>query len=145
MLFLMKKELLDKVTNFCKKNKLRLTRPRLEVLKIISESTKPIKAYQILKQLGKIFANPKPPTVYRSIAFWQKNNFIHRIESLSAFSVCEVSHKCVGGNFMICDGCGKVTEYVFELPDLLKDKINSQSFKMSKWNLEINGICKNCL
>ena len=114
------------------------------MLRIISKSTKPIKAYQILKKLSKVFTDPKPPTVYRSISFWQKNNFIHRIESLNAFSVCEVSHKHTGSNFMICNGCGKVTEYVFELPDLLKDKISKESFKMLKWNLEINGICKNC-
>ena len=141
----MKRTLFNKAISFCKRNKYRLTSPRLEVLKIICESKKPIKAYEILKQLGSIFANPKPPTVYRSIEFWKKNNFIHRIESLNAFAACEVSHKYTGGNFMICDGCGKVTEYVFELPDLLKDKIKNQSFKMSKWNLEINGTCKNCL
>lgn len=140
----MTKLLLDKAINFCKKKNYRLTSPRLEVLRIISKSTKPIKAYQILKKLSKVFTDPKPPTVYRSISFWQKNNFIHRIESLNAFSVCEVSHKHTGSNFMICNGCGKVTEYVFELPDLLKDKISKESFKMLKWNLEINGICKNC-
>ena len=49
----MKSQLEKKAIKFCIENKLRLTEPRLLVLKIISASKKPIKAYEILKELGK--------------------------------------------------------------------------------------------
>ena len=70
----------EKIVEICKKNKWRLTEPRLEVLRIISLSKKPIKAYDILKKLANKIKNPKPPTAYRAIEFWQSHHFIHRIE-----------------------------------------------------------------
>ena len=70
----------EKIIKICKKNKWRVTEPRLEVLRIISNSKKPIKAYDILRKLANKIKNPKPPTAYRAIDFWQKHNFIHRIE-----------------------------------------------------------------
>ena len=63
----MKKKILKKAEEFCIKNKHRLTEPRSIVLKIISSSSKPLKAYQILEELGKAIKNPKPPTAYRAI------------------------------------------------------------------------------
>ena len=42
-----------KALDFCIKNKHRYTKPRESVLKIIASSTKPIKAYDVLKQLKK--------------------------------------------------------------------------------------------
>ena len=73
----------EQIIKICKQNKWRLTEPRLEVLRIISLSKNPIKAYDILKKLANKIKNPKPPTAYRAIQFWQKHKFIHRIESRS--------------------------------------------------------------
>ena len=136
----------NKAIKFCKNNKHRLTEPRLEVLRIISSNEKPIKAYEILEKLGKKIPNPKPPTAYRAIDFWLKYNFIHRIESLNAFTACSTDHLHNGSQFMICDDCGKVIEsHLCELPLPFKDKTKKVSFIPKKWNLEINGTCKNCV
>ena len=136
----------NKAIKFCKNNKHRLTEPRLEVLRIISSNEKPIKAYEILEKLGKKIPNPKPPTAYRAIDFWLKYNFIHRIESLNAFTACSTDHLHNGSQFMICDDCGKVIEsHLCELPIPFKDKTKKVSFIPKKWNLEINGTCKNCV
>ena len=70
------KKNINEVLEFCEKNKLRITKPRLEVLNIIFSSNKPIKAYEILDQLGKEILNPKPPTAYRAIDFWLKHNSV---------------------------------------------------------------------
>ena len=136
----------NKAIRFCNDNKHRLTKPRLEVLRIISSNEKPIKAYEILEKLGKKIPNPKPPTAYRAIDFWLKYNFIHRIESLNAFTACSTDHLHNGSQFMICDDCGKVIEsHLCELPLPFKDKTKKVSFIPKKWNLEINGTCKNCV
>lgn len=140
-----KNSIIKRAIKFCIDKKHRLTIPRLEVLKIINSNSKPIKAYDILKKLGNVLDNPKPPTAYRAIEFWRKHSFIHRIESINAYSICSTDHHKYGGNFLICDDCGKVSEYLFELPEVIKSKIKSQSFKLSNWNLEINGVCKRCL
>ena len=113
-----------KAINFCEKNNLRLTEPRLNVLDIIIASEKPIKAYEILKELGKKITNPKPPTAYRAIEFWLKNNFIHRIESLNAYYRCEAQHLHIGTQYLICNDCGAVTEsHLYETPPHIKNSV----------------------
>ena len=141
----MKPQLEKKATKFCIENKHRLTEPRLLVLKIISASKRPIKAYEILKELGKKIKNPKPPTAYRAIEFWCKFNFIHRIESLNAYAACNSEHFHSGYQYMICKGCGIVIESHFgELPKVIKNILKQNTFKLSNWNLEINGVCNKC-
>ena len=134
-----------KAINFCLKNKHRLTTPRLNVLKILTSSSKPLTAYQILEKMSKLMKNPKPPTAYRAIEFWKKYHFVHRIESLNAYSICSENHTHSGGQFMICNDCGKVVEtHLCNLPSALKKIVKEQMFTLSNWNLEINGVCKKC-
>ena len=75
----------------------------------------------------------------------KKHNFIHRIESLNAYSICSENHTHSGGQFMICNDCGKVVEtHLCNLPSALKKIVKEQMFTLSNWNLEINGVCKKC-
>ena len=135
----------EQIIKICKKNKWRLTEPRLEVLRIISLSKNPIKAYDILKKLANKIKNPKPPTAYRAIQFWQKHKFIHRIESLNAYQACSHGHSHAGSQFLICDDCGKVIESnLHEIPEILKKSTENKTFKPLRWNLEINGLCNQC-
>ena len=118
---------------------------RCSSFKIIASSTKPIKAYQILGQLGKLINNPKPPTAYRAITFWHKHNFIHRIESLNAYAVCSAKHFHQGAQFMICNECGKVIEsHIHELPKSFLKNTENEMFTPQKWNVEISGVCNEC-
>ena len=135
----------EKIIEICKKNNWRLSEPRLEVLRIISLSKRPIKAYDILKKLAYKIKNPKPPTAYRAIDFWQKHNFIHRVESLNAYAACNKGHAHTGTQFLICDDCGKVIESNFSgISQILKKNLQNNTFKTLRWNLEINGICNQC-
>jgi Fur family zinc uptake transcriptional regulator len=139
------KNIEKKAIDFCKENNQRLTEPRIKVLKIIASSEKPIKAYDILKKLSLVIKNPKPPTAYRAIDFWESHDFIHRIESLNAYSLCVAEHLHKGSQFMICTDCGKVIESHFcELPDNIKKSVESNIFTATKWNLEIKGLCSKC-
>ena len=112
------------------------------MLKIISSSNKPIKAYDVLKQLAKVLKNPKPPTAYRAIEFWERHNFIHRIESLNAYFVCEAEHLHSGSQFLICNRCGEVTEsHICEIPKIIKKKIEKNIFSAKSWSLEVMEVC----
>lgn len=143
----MKNKITNKAHKFCVENNHRFTEPRKMVLEIISSSKKPIKAYDILKKLSKALdKDPKPPTIYRAIDFWRSHNFIHRVESLNAYFPCIADHLHQGSQFMICDECGTVIEAHFcDLPENIKKSTNKNSFYPKKWNLEINGLCGNCL
>lgn len=141
----MVKSILQSASQFCGAYKHRLTEPRLAVLDILSSSDKPLKAYEILEQLGKVIPNPKPPTVYRAIDFWVKHGFIHRIESLNAYVTCNVGHQHCGSQFMICDDCGTVIEtHLHGLSDSLQKTTSQKTFTPLRWNLEIHGTCAKC-
>ena len=142
----MTQSLLKKAKTYCEDHKCRFTEPRMQVLKIIASSKKPIGAYEVLEKLSKITDNPKPPTVYRAIEFWQRHRFIHRIESLNAYVGCEAGHRHSGSQFMICDDCGTVIEaHLCDLPQPLKDTMDKKTFTPSKWNVEIHGVCEKCV
>ena len=138
--------IVNQAIDYCESNKHRLTQPRIEVLKIIASHDKPIGAYDVLKELGRVIIDPKPPTVYRAIEFWHQHGFIHRIESLNAYMTCDAGHQHDGSQFLICDECGVVIEmHHSKLPESLKSSVNTNSFVPSKWNLEIHGLCKECV
>lgn len=141
----MRKLVLKNASNYCEQNKHRLTGPRTQVLEIIASSSKPLGAYEILEKLSKTLENPKPPTVYRAIEFWQKHGFVHRIESLNAYVTCGAGHQHKGSQFMICNDCGQVEEiHQCHLPQDFGQKIKENGFKIDYWNTEITGQCKHC-
>jgi len=141
----MRSELLKAAQTYCETHKHRLTEPRLAVLKIIAASAKPLGAYEILEKLGKTIQDPKPPTAYRAIEFWQEHGFIHRIESLNAYTPCRTDHKHEGSQHLICQNCGKVIEvHICTLPESLENKAAENGFASSHWNVEIYGLCEQC-
>lgn len=92
-----------------------------------------------------MLASPKPPTVYRAIDFWVQMGFIHRIESINAYVVCDSLHSHQGSQFTICDDCGTVMEvHLDEVIQFLQHRLNKDSFVPISWNLEIHGQCSNC-
>jgi len=141
----MTKKLIQKATEFCDRHKYRFTDPRKHVLEIIAKNPKALGAYEILEQLSAVIKAPKPPTVYRAIDFWQRHGFIHRIESLNAYTACGVGHRHKGSHFLICDGCGDVAEaHLCDFPQSLKETTDKRAFTPSRWNFEIHGTCINC-
>ena len=142
----MKTNIEKKAFEFCTANKERLTLPRQLVLKIIARNKKPLKAYDLIDKLRSRLVNIKPPTVYRALDFWQKHNFIHRIESLNAFCICSVDQLHKGAQFIICNSCGEVVESdSCNLPKIIDEFLKKNTFKPLKWNIEINGICQDCI
>jgi Fur family zinc uptake transcriptional regulator len=140
------KNILEIATRYCEEHKERLTQPRLEVLRVISDSTKPLGAYDVLKGLSTKIENPKPPTAYRAIEFWEKHGFVHKIASLNAYVSCSAGHQHKGSQFLICDLCESVIEtHICNLPDQLEESALSKKFTPQRWNLEIYGTCEQCL
>ena len=137
--------LLTSAEAYCDDHGLRFTDTRRLVLGIIAGSDKPITAYEILAQLAPHIKNPKPPIVYRSTDFWQTYGFVHKIESLNAFVVCGEGHQHRGSQFMICDGCGDVSEiHLCHLPPAITALEGVKDFTLSYWNLEMHGRCAEC-
>lgn len=124
------------------KNELRLTEPRKRVLKYLTRSKKPVKAYDIVEGLG----DAKPMTVYRALDFLTQNGLAHRIESLNAYVPCQENH-CAhrDSQYLICDGCGGVEElHNHAIDDFIAQALAKTGFRVQAKKIEINGLCKNC-
>lgn len=138
-------EVVERAKTFCIEQKQRLTKPRIEVLKIIAKSPRPIGAYAILRELSRVLNQPKPQTVYRAIDFWLETGFIHSVKSLNAYTLCQAGHKHEGSQFMLCDNCGKAIEVPFiDMPQGLKDCMAKEGFIPLQWAVEIHGACGKC-
>jgi Fur family zinc uptake transcriptional regulator len=141
--------------NLCEKLGVRLTKSRKRVLEIIWQSHKATKAYDILEILSKEDKSAKPPTVYRALEFLQQHCLVHKIESLNAYVGCannvndtifadKTSH-ALGGQFLICNKCGVVTEFFDEkIYSLVSQNANNHNFKPTLQSLEVHGTCKDC-
>lgn len=139
------KKLINALENYCKEHRMRYTPSRIMALQIIASNNKPIGAYDVIEEMGKITEKPKPMTVYRAIDFLQEHGFIHKIESLSAFVACHAGHSHDGSQFIVCNDCGTVEEvHLCHLPKDLEKKVNGKGFKMAFWSTEIHGQCNRC-
>ncbi len=137
---------LRNIEHYCIKHGHQLTKQRKSVLKIIANSKHPVGAYQIIEALSKkTGVPPKPPTIYRAIDFLTKHGFIHRIESLNAFTVFQDGEQHEGAQFLICDGCGSVIEtQAHHMPRSAQAYIKEIGFKPKHWSVEIHGMCIIC-
>lgn len=146
--------LLTRADAICAGRSVRLTDLRRQVLGLILDAPQPTGAYDLLDRLRATRAGAAPPTVYRALDFLLENGLIHKLERLSAFVGCiahdnfpHASHDAHAhaAQFLICRGCGKVTELEdHELAHALEDAAHRQGFTVGKATIEAEGQCAAC-
>ena len=131
--------------SICTKRGSRLTDQRKHILRLIWESHKPVKAYELLEKLAKHTGKIQPPTVYRALDFLIDHGLIHRIDSQNAFVGChhpDADHECF---FLICRACGNADEYCSpELKNAITQTSDHHNFNVEGITLELSGICHIC-
>lgn len=129
----------------CVEKNLNFTDLRKTVLKVIWQSHKPSKAYDILDELAKSGFSSKPPTVYRALDFLMDLGLIHKINSLNAFIGCSHPHQKHSCHFIICKSCENISECCNdEIAQAIYNITNYYQFKPTKASMEIEGICFTC-
>jgi len=133
------------VEQACTERGLRLTPLRADVLRLVADSKKPVKAYDLLAQISESKAASAPPTIYRALDFLLENGFIHKLESINAFVACHhpsVQHTVP---FLICDACHAAVEMEDEkISHLLDEKARALGFTPQAQTLEVHGLCASC-
>ncbi len=125
------------------RQRVRLTHAE-RVLRLLERQQRPLTAYEILEALrgdGVAAAT----TVYRALAKLLKTGYVHRIESLNAWTACCEPHHSETPVFRICDDCGNVTEHV--APHIARDiaAMSADSgFVPDRSVIEIHGRCSDC-
>ncbi|MGA9333285.1 MAG: transcriptional repressor [Rudaea sp.] len=133
------------VSAACERRGLRLTEIRRQVLELIGDSQKPVKAYDLLDRLKDERSNAAPPTVYRALDFLLDNGFIHKLQSINAYVSCHHPSVVHQVPFLICDECESATEICDErVAVLLNDQARELGFRPRAQTLEVHGVCKGC-
>jgi Fur family transcriptional regulator, zinc uptake regulator len=134
------------VEDVCAAKGLQLTPLRRRVLSILSESENPLGAYAIIDRLSKIEGKPiAPPTVYRTLEFFQDHGFLHKVESRNVFTLCTHIGHTHAGILLLCDICGSSQE--IEDPDVTKAYMKAAQkagFHVSHQLVEMHGQCRAC-
>lgn len=133
------------VETACHERDLRLTPLRREVLSLLADAHKPVKAYELLDQLRDTHDNAAPPTVYRALDFLLEQGFIHKLESINAFVSCPHPAESHQVPFLICDECASAIEICDErVADLIEAQAAQLGFRPRAQTLEVHGVCKHC-
>jgi Fur family zinc uptake transcriptional regulator len=143
----MRADLIGEVEKACLERGLRLTPLRADVLRLVAESIRPVKAYDVLERIRESKAISAPPTVYRALDFLLEHGFIHKLGSMNAFVACSAPRTIHTGTFMICDSCHTAIEAMDEhVGHLLGNRARAMGFALhaKTQTLEIHGLCEAC-
>ena len=138
--------LMQRAQQICAQKKLRFTPNRQYVFQLMAKQKGAISAYDLLEKLKLHDNKAQPPTIYRALDFLLENHFIHRVESINAYLMCDHFGCEHPMQLLICDQCKSVialNDPVIDDAFLAQAKLSG--FKITNKVLEAHGICYNCL
>ncbi|MGZ8191154.1 MAG: transcriptional repressor [Methylococcaceae bacterium] len=132
--------------HLCVKRGVQLTPIRHQVLELIWESHKAVKAYELLDRIKPLKEAAKPATIYRALDFLIEQGLIHRVESLNAFVGCNCSGHQHEQLLLICKRCQEVEERpATEVMQALSDEFEQAGFIAHSKAIEVHGLCAKCV
>lgn len=136
---------ISQAVQLCAERGVQLTAIRQQVLELIWDSHKAVKAYDLLDRIKPQQTAAKPATIYRALDFLIEQGLIHRIESLNAFIGCKCSGHPHELLLLICEECHEVEErFAPEVMQALAKEFQEAGFLTHSKAVEAHGVCKNC-
>ncbi|MDO9161901.1 MAG: transcriptional repressor [Methylococcaceae bacterium] len=131
--------------HLCGVRGVKLTPIRQQVLELIWDSHKAVKAYDLLDRIKPLQHAAKPTTIYRALDFLIEQGLIHRVESLNAFVGCSCSGHQHELLLLICKCCNDVEERLApKVMAALSQEFSQAGFVASSKAIEAQGICVKC-
>lgn len=126
---------------------LRITMPRIEVVRVLAESDSTLNAQSIYERIQARGNRIDLVSVYRTLQVLHEIGLIHHLGVVDGYSACKL--ECSNNRELqhfVCDRCGKVTE--FEIPACarqdLASQVNHDGFILSEMRIELTGQCAQC-
>ena len=136
---------LSTAAQLCRVRGVQLTPIRHQVLELIWDSHKAVKAYDLLDRIRPQQNAAKPATIYRALDFLIEQGLIHRVESLNAFIGCNCSWHQHEQLLLICNNCQEVEERSApEVMQAISREIKQANFIVHSKTIEIHGRCAKC-
>lgn len=135
----------EQFKHFLKKNDLKYTKERKELLKAIVLLRDHFHAEDIYQQLRKQNSKVSLATVYRTIPLLMRSELITETLFGGEKIVYEKIYNKPHHDHMVCLNCGKIIEFTSsEVDNLQKDICQRYSFTPAEHRLELKGYCQAC-
>lgn len=128
-----------------KKLGLKITLPRIKILKILEErESHHLSAEDVYRILKEANEDVGLATVYRVLTQFESAGLVTRHNFEGGFSVFELNQG-EHHDHLVCVKCGHVEEFIDELIEQRQREIaENAGYQMTDHSLNIYGICKNC-
>jgi len=134
---------MEKIIEKLKKENIRITPQRLEMISILKDSKEHVTAEHIYKKLVKQFPSVSIATVYNNLKLFVNLGIVKELqfgESLSKFEWIEKDHYHI-----ICSSCGKIEDFYYpQLKEVESFAQDLSKFKIKNHHLLFYGLCKEC-
>lgn len=131
----------EKYVDILKKNSIKITPQRLEILRYLDENRNHPTADEIYKKLKKNNPSLSKTTVYNSLEILNKYNIINSISITSVEARYDIVNKM--HHHFICKSCGGIIDIDIECPNINKTLENGH--KIEEVHGYFKGICKECI
>jgi Fur family transcriptional regulator, peroxide stress response regulator len=132
------------IISLLKKEQIRITPQRQEILSILKKSKQHLTAEEIFNELGKQFSAVSITTVYNNLKLFVKIGIVEELqfgEGLSKFEWKAEEHYHV-----ICSKCGKIEDFYYpQLKEVEAFAQDLSKYKIKDHQLQFYGICNDCL
>ncbi len=81
-------------------------------------------------------------TIYKNINKMLENSFIQEVKipkNKSVYELTKTTH-----SHLVCQKCGNVEDIILNMDSILDQITSKSNFEISKTDLVLSGICKNC-
>jgi Fur family zinc uptake transcriptional regulator len=116
------------------------------VLHLLLSNHRAFNAYDIAETLSKTGKRIQPIQIYRSLEKLMALGVVHRLSTKNGFVACYKNSNCTAGQFLICTKCDSVKEIDNELlDDEIQNSAQKNNFSIVSKNVEVLGLCNNCV
>lgn len=144
------RDIADRFEEFLRKQGLRLTRQRAEILKSIYGTHKHVSADDLYDRLRKSDANNRlkisRATVYRTLSLLEEGGFVDKLDVPSTQgALYEHTLEHEHHDHMVCDHCGRIIEFHDDrLEAVQAAAVERHGFLARSHRLNVFGICATC-
>jgi Fur family transcriptional regulator, peroxide stress response regulator len=135
-------EIKKKLIESLKKNNLKVTRQRLEIIEVLSRNRSHPSARKILETVRRKVPSVSLSTVYYTLDLFKKDGSIKELDFYDMENRYEsnISHHLD----LVCLGCRKIVDYVEQIPIPIERVEKKTGFAVNRIRYEYYGYCKNC-
>jgi len=126
---------------------IRMTSQRRAILSVIETANKHLDAGQILRKAQKVDASVDRSTVYRTLELLKRQGMIDELDLMHLEGERHFYERRLGQGHihMACLRCGKISEFVSEIFESLKQQLERDCrFNIVVARLEVGGYCSSC-